>query len=127
MEHVDMVGGKNASLGEMIGKLGEVGVRVPGGSATPRQAYPDFLASAGLDRRIDEQLRDLDVDDIESLTAAGRAIRGWIVETPLPERLRDELRTAWEAMSDGRDIRVAVRSSATAEYLPAASVAAQDG
>ncbi|HLT91591.1 MAG TPA: phosphoenolpyruvate synthase [Woeseiaceae bacterium] len=125
MEHVDMVGGKNASLGEMIGKLGEVGVRVPGGFATTAQAYRDFLASAGLDRRIDEQLRDLDVDDIESLTAAGRAIRGWIVETPLPERLRDELRTAWEAMSDGRDIRVAVRSSATAEDLPDASFAGQ--
>src|SRR5690606_523746 len=125
MGDVDKVGGKNASLGEMIGKLGEVGVLVPGGFATTARVYRDFLASGGLDRRIDEVLRDLDLDDIQALAAAGRTIRGWIVDTPLPQRLRDEIEAAWDAMSGGRDIRVAVRSSATAEDLPDASFAGQ--
>ncbi|HEX7062720.1 MAG TPA: phosphoenolpyruvate synthase [Woeseiaceae bacterium] len=125
MQDVDKVGGKNASLGEMIGNLADLGVAVPGGFATTAEAYRDFLKSGGLDRRIDEALRDLDVDDIEALAAAGSTIRGWIIETPLPDRLRDELSSAWEAMRNGRDIRVAVRSSATAEDLPDASFAGQ--
>ncbi len=125
MQDVDKVGGKNASLGEMIGNLAELGVAVPGGFATTAEAYRDFLKTGELDRRIDEVLRDLDVDDIEALATAGRTIREWIVDTPLPDRLRDEIGSAWEAMSDGRDIRVAVRSSATAEDLPDASFAGQ--
>jgi pyruvate,water dikinase len=125
MQDVDKVGGKNASLGEMIGNLADLGVAVPGGFATTAEAYRDFLKSGGLDRRIDEALRELDVDDIEALATAGSTIRGWIIETPLPDRLRDELSSAWEAMRNGRDIRVAVRSSATAEDLPDASFAGQ--
>jgi pyruvate, water dikinase len=125
MEHVDIVGGKNASLGEMIGKLGEVGVSVPGGFATTSAAYRDFLKSDGLDERIRDRLLHLDVDDIAALTDAGRTIREWIAGTSLPDRLRQEIEIAWAAMCDGRDIRVAVRSSATAEDLPDASFAGQ--
>ncbi|HET6629999.1 MAG TPA: phosphoenolpyruvate synthase [Woeseiaceae bacterium] len=125
MENVDIVGGKNASLGEMIGKLSEVGVLVPGGFATTSAAYREFLKSDGLDERIRERLQDLDVDDIEGLTNAGRSIRGWIGETALPARLREGIERAWEEMAAGRDICVAVRSSATAEDLPDASFAGQ--
>ncbi len=125
MDNVDIVGGKNASLGEMIGKLAEVGVLVPGGFATTSAAYREFLRSDGLDERIRERLQDLDVDDIEALTNAGRSIRGWITETALPARLRSDIESAWEEMCGGRDIRVAVRSSATAEDLPDASFAGQ--
>ncbi|HEX2138431.1 MAG TPA: phosphoenolpyruvate synthase [Woeseiaceae bacterium] len=125
MENVDIVGGKNASLGEMIGKLGEVGVLVPGGFATTSAAYREFLKSDELDERIRKRLQDLDVDDIEALTNAGRSIRGWIAETALPARLRQDIERAWEEMCGGGDICVAVRSSATAEDLPDASFAGQ--
>jgi pyruvate, water dikinase len=125
MEDVDKVGGKNASLGEMIGKLGELGVQVPGGFATTSAAYRDFLRNDSLDRRIRDKLDKLDVDDIHALSEAGRAIRGWIAETPLPDRLMRDIKQAWKKMSDGRAIRVAVRSSATAEDLPDASFAGQ--
>jgi pyruvate,water dikinase len=125
MNDVDTVGGKNASLGEMIGSLSGLGVTVPGGFATTAEAYRSFLAADGLDQRINKVLDDLDVDDIDALTKAGAEIRQWILATPLPERLMDEIRSAWEEMSDGKDISVAVRSSATAEDLPDASFAGQ--
>ena len=125
MNDVERVGGKNASLGEMISNLGELGVTVPGGFATTSTAYRDFLAADGLDTRIHSLLNDLDVDDIEALTTAGRQIREWILNTPLPERLMSDIRGAWEEMSGGNDIAVAVRSSATAEDLPDASFAGQ--
>ena len=125
MEDVEIVGGKNASLGEMIANLSEAGVAVPGGFATTASAYRDFLRNDGLDERIRDKLADLDVDDIAALSEAGTTIRRWIAETPLPDRLMKGVRSAWEDMSGGRDIRVAVRSSATAEDLPDASFAGQ--
>jgi pyruvate,water dikinase len=125
MEDIELVGGKNASLGEMIGKLGKLGVSVPGGFATTATAYRDFLKNDSLDERIRAGLANFDVDDIPSLTNAGRTIRNWIAETPLPDRLMSDIETAWKKMSNGKDIRVAVRSSATAEDLPDASFAGQ--
>ena len=125
MNDVERVGGKNASLGEMISNLSELGVTVPGGFATTASAYRDFLAADGLDSRIHALLDDLDVDDIDALTSAGRQIREWILDTPLPERLMQDIRSAWEEMSGGKDLAVAVRSSATAEDLPDASFAGQ--
>jgi pyruvate,water dikinase len=125
MDDVDVVGGKNASLGEMIRNLRDAGVDVPGGFATTAAAYRAFLATDGLDERIGEVLDRLDVDDIDALTTAGRSIRGWIMDTPLPDRLRAEIGHAWDEMSGGADIAVAVRSSATAEDLPDASFAGQ--
>jgi len=125
MGDVDRVGGKNASLGEMIANLAAAGVTVPGGFATTAQAYRDFLRHEGLADRINQRLDTLDVDDIKDLTAAGSDIRQWIMDTPLPPRLRDDIATAWQEMTGGRDIAVAVRSSATAEDLPDASFAGQ--
>ncbi|MGI9234899.1 MAG: phosphoenolpyruvate synthase [Woeseiaceae bacterium] len=125
MEDVEIVGGKNASLGEMISNLSGLGVSVPGGFATTSAAYREFLSNGGLDKKINTLLDDLDVDDIRALTEAGSRIRGWILETPLPDRLMDLVRAAWDEMSDGKDIAVAVRSSATAEDLPDASFAGQ--
>ena len=125
MNDVEIVGGKNASLGEMISNLSGLGVAVPGGFATTAAAYRDFLGDSGLDKRIEALLADLDVDDIGALTDAGKTIRNWILETPLPDRLMDAMRTAWDEMSGGQDITVAVRSSATAEDLPDASFAGQ--
>jgi pyruvate,water dikinase len=125
MNDVEIVGGKNASLGEMISNLGNLGVSVPGGFATTADAYRAFLGTDGLDARITAVLDNLDVDDIGALKDAGRSIRQWILDTPLPSRLRDEIDTAWAAMSGGEDIAVAVRSSATAEDLPDASFAGQ--
>ena len=125
MTDVELVGGKNASLGEMISNLGSLGVDVPGGFATTAAAYREFLATGGLDRRINELLDDLDVNDIDALTDAGRKIRGWVMDTPLPGPLRSAIETAWREMAAGRDISVAVRSSATAEDLPDASFAGQ--
>ncbi|MDH3350558.1 MAG: phosphoenolpyruvate synthase [Gammaproteobacteria bacterium] len=125
MHDVEIVGGKNASLGEMISNLSNLGVTVPGGFATTSAAYRAFLATDGLEKRISGVLHHLDVDDIAALTTAGKSIRSWIMSTPLPERLRDDIETAWSEMADGRDIAVAVRSSATAEDLPDASFAGQ--
>ena len=125
MKDVEIVGGKNASLGEMIGNLSGLGVTVPGGFATTSAAYRAFLSAAGLDQRISALLDTLDVDDIGALKTAGQSIRSWILDTPLPTRLREELDTAWAEMSGGNDISVAVRSSATAEDLPDASFAGQ--
>ncbi|MGB5333558.1 MAG: phosphoenolpyruvate synthase [Woeseiaceae bacterium] len=125
MDDVEIVGGKNASLGEMISNLSSLGVTVPGGFATTSAAYRDFLATGGLDQKITGILNSLDVDDIGALTGAGSSIRRWIMETPLPDRLMDVVRSSWDEMSGGKDIAVAVRSSATAEDLPDASFAGQ--
>lgn len=125
MQDVETVGGKNASLGEMIANLSNLGVDVPGGFATTSAAYREFLATDGLDARINALLSDLVVDNIAALTAAGKTIRDWIIDTNLPDKLMVDVRTAWDEMSAGRDITVAVRSSATAEDLPDASFAGQ--
>jgi pyruvate,water dikinase len=125
MDDVEIVGGKNASLGEMIRNLGGLGVQVPGGFATTSAAYRDFLETDKLGERIHATLKDLDVDNIDTLNEAGHAIRNWITGTELPKRLMDEISTAWNDMAAGRDIAVAVRSSATAEDLPDASFAGQ--
>ncbi len=127
MADVGRVGGKNASLGEMIGALAGAGVRVPGGFATTAEAYREFLHHEGLGERIRERLAELNVDDVTALTEAGTAIRRWIVETPFPERLHREITEAYQGMLQrhGPDLAVAVRSSATAEDLPDASFAGQ--
>ena len=125
MQDIETVGGKNASLGEMISNLGNLGVNVPGGFATTVAAYKDFLSTEGLDERIHSLLDKLDVDDIDALTSAGEEIRAWITSTELPKQLIEEIADAWQTMSEGRDISVAVRSSATAEDLPEASFAGQ--
>jgi len=122
---VELVGGKNASIGEMISALAQLGVSVPGGFATTAHAYRDFLAQDGLDERIRKSLAELDVEDIARLTAVGAEIRGWMLATPFPERLRRELVEAWRKMGAGPQFAVAVRSSATAEDLPEASFAGQ--
>lgn len=125
MNDVETVGGKNASLGEMIANLSSLGIAVPGGFATTAAAYREFLGVDGLDRKINGLLDGLDVDDIATLSSVGSQIRGWILETPLPQRLIDEVGIALTHMSNGEDIAVAVRSSATAEDLPDASFAGQ--
>ena len=125
MQDIEIVGGKNASLGEMIGNLSAVGVTVPGGFATTSAAYRDFLKVGDLTDRINDTLNGLNVDDIAALTEVGGSIRDWIADTPLPDRLIQDLSSSWEAMSKGKDIAVAVRSSATAEDLPDASFAGQ--
>ncbi len=125
MTDVDTVGGKNASLGEMISQLSDAGVRVPGGFATTAQAYRDFLAQTGLADRIADRLLTLDADDVRALADAGAQIRQWIVEAPLPEQLDAQIREAFAWLdSDGKG-SFAVRSSATAEDLPDASFAGQ--
>ncbi|MBE7422001.1 MAG: phosphoenolpyruvate synthase [Zoogloeaceae bacterium] len=127
MNDVEKVGGKNASLGEMISQLAHLGVRVPGGFATTAAAYRDFLKHQSLDRRINELLDSLDVDDVEALAATGAKIRGWIAEQPFPERLEKEISAHYHALAcNGKDdATFAVRSSATAEDLPDASFAGQ--
>lgn len=125
MQDVEVVGGKNASLGEMIGNLSNLGISVPGGFATTAAAYREFLSANGLEPQIAEQLDELDVDDIPALTAAGKFIRDAILQSPLPDSLMQQINAAWAEMSGGRDIAVAVRSSATAEDLPDASFAGQ--
>jgi pyruvate, water dikinase len=125
MNDVDRVGGKNASLGEMMSQLSKAGIRVPGGFATTAAAYRDFLAQGGLKDRIDARLKDLDADDVEALARCGADIRGWIVAAPLPKRLEGEVAAAYRALMQGGGASVAVRSSATAEDLPDASFAGQ--
>ena len=127
MADVDRVGGKNASLGEMIRHLDSAGVRVPRGFATTTLAFRDFLAHGGLDRRIEARLRGFDIDDIAALSRAGKEIRQWVVATPFPRRLEQGIASAYEDLMNGSDKArsVAVRSSATAEDLPQASFAGQ--
>ncbi|MDB6158528.1 MAG: ppsA [Gammaproteobacteria bacterium] len=125
MHDVETVGGKNASLGEMIGALANLGVRVPGGFATTAQAYREFLRQGGLDDRIRTELAALNVDDVSALAATGARIRGWIMSTQFPLDLQKAVTDELRRMSNGKEISVAVRSSATAEDLPEASFAGQ--
>ena len=128
MTDVESVGGKNASLGEMISQLTEKGVRVPTGFATTAEAYRTFLAHNCLSDRISQALAALDVNDVTELARVGKEIRQWILETPFPAELDADIETAWNKMvaDAGSDqISVAVRSSATAEDLPDASFAGQ--
>ncbi|AZE95939.1 Phosphoenolpyruvate synthase [Pseudomonas orientalis] len=123
---VEHVGGKNASLGEMISNLAGAGVSVPGGFATTAQAYRDFLELSGLNAQIHAALDALDVDDVNALAKTGAQIRQWIMDAEFPEKLNEEIRTAFATLSAGNpDMAVAVRSSATAEDLPDASFAGQ--
>jgi pyruvate,water dikinase len=121
------VGGKNASLGEMIGHLSEAGVDVPGGFATTASAFRGFLGEAGLASRINARLDALDVDDVAALVEAGREIRRWVLDAPLPAALESAIRDGYARMcaEAGVELAVAVRSSATAEDLPDASFAGQ--
>jgi len=120
------VGGKNASLGEMISNLAGAGVSVPGGFATTAQAYRDFMELSGLNEQIHALLDALDVDDVNALAKAGAQIRGWVMEAEFPPKLDADIRTAFAEMAGGNDhMAVAVRSSATAEDLPDASFAGQ--
>ncbi|MCP9759306.1 phosphoenolpyruvate synthase [Aquitalea sp. S1-19] len=128
MTDVEQVGGKNASLGEMISQLAGSGVRVPGGFATTADAYRVFLNHNGLADRINAKLNQLDIDDVSELARVGKEIRQWIIDTPFPEKLDADIKEAWDQMvadAGGADISVAVRSSATAEDLPDASFAGQ--
>jgi pyruvate,water dikinase len=122
---VASVGGKNSSLGEMLRSLSQLGVDVPDGFATTADAFRDFVGQQGLSSRIEAALAGLDVGDIEALAAAGAKIRAAILETPLQPAFRDAVVAALAEMSGGREIAVAVRSSATAEDLPEASFAGQ--
>jgi pyruvate,water dikinase len=132
MADVEAVGGKNASLGEMISQLAGAGVRVPGGFATTTQAFRDFLSHAvhggvPLGERIAQRLEQLDTDDVRALAAAGADIRQWIVETPFQAALEEDIRSSYERLVAGSaaEVSFAVRSSATAEDLPDASFAGQ--
>ncbi len=127
MTDVGDVGGKNASLGEMISQLAASGVRVPGGFATTAAAYREFLAHQGLAGRINAALDSLDVDNVDALLKTGAQIRQWVVETPFPAALEAEIKAQYEALIavSGPDATFAVRSSATAEDLPDASFAGQ--
>ena len=126
MNDVDRVGGKNASLGEMISGLYNQGVQVPDGFATTADAYREFIAHQGLDSRINEALNSLDVNDIKALTATGAEIRQWVLDTPFPDALDNALEQAFKELQQGnQELSVAVRSSATAEDLPDASFAGQ--
>ncbi len=127
MTDVGTVGGKNASLGEMISQLAKLGVRVPGGFATTAAAYREFLAQDGVDKRIQTMLAALNTNDVTALANTGKKIRKLILDASMPARLESEIRLAYDKMvaSEGSDISWAVRSSATAEDLPDASFAGQ--
>ena len=128
MSDLGKVGGKNASLGEMIGNLSKLGVSVPGGFATTADAFQAYLEKSGLARRIQDRLEHLDVDNVDELVKGGKEIRGWIVDTALPAELEQAIRDAYIKLckdAGAADIAVAVRSSATAEDLPDASFAGQ--
>ncbi len=127
MGDLEKVGGKNSSLGEMIGNLSELGVKVPGGFATTADAFREFLDQSGLAKRIQDTLATLDEEDTRALAATGQQIRQWIMDTPLQPALETAIRDAWGTMQSryGDTLAVAVRSSATAEDLPDASFAGQ--
>lgn len=128
LKDLNLVGGKNASLGEMIHHLTDAGVKVPGGFATTAQAFRDFLEQQGLDKKIYALLASLDIDDVQSLATAGALIRQWIIDTPFQASFVASIQKAYETMAHdlGRtNFSVAVRSSATAEDLPEASFAGQ--
>lgn len=126
MNDVPLVGGKNASLGEMISNLGNLGVSVPGGFATTSPAFDQFLNEAGLTEKIQQALTELDSDDVNALARTGKEIRQWITDSPLPSKFEADINSAYDAMSvNGKPATVAVRSSATAEDMPDASFAGQ--
>ncbi|WP_031364024.1 phosphoenolpyruvate synthase [Caballeronia sordidicola] len=127
MTDVDIVGGKNASLGEMISQLAEAGVQVPTGFATTAQAFRDFLHHNNLTERIAKRLELFDVDDVKALAEAGKEIRQWIIDAPMQPRLEELIRKGFDTLQNGspEELSFAVRSSATAEDLPDASFAGQ--
>ncbi|MFB1114723.1 phosphoenolpyruvate synthase [Dickeya dadantii] len=126
MHDVERVGGKNASLGEMITNLSELGVSVPNGFATTAQAFNDFLNQSGINQRIYELLDHTDADDVNQLAKAGAQIRQWVIDTPFQPELEQAIRDAYQQLADGEpDASFAVRSSATAEDMPDASFAGQ--
>jgi pyruvate,water dikinase len=127
LRDLEQVGGKNASLGEMIGALSAAGIRVPGGFATTADAYREFLAAGGLDERIAKRIAALDPGDVRALAACGAEIRSWILQAPFPAELDREIRSHYQELETqcGSEISFAVRSSATAEDLPDASFAGQ--
>lgn len=127
MEDVGRVGGKNASLGEMLQNLAPLGVDVPGGFATTADAYREFLLHDGLQSKINDRLRELDVDDVTALQKTGQEIRDWIMTIPYPEAMEKAIDEAFAALEKeyGPEASFAVRSSATAEDLPDASFAGQ--
>ena len=124
MTDLGKVGGKNASLGEMIGNLSQLGVSVPGGFATTADAFQEYLEKSGLAKRIVERLATLDVDDVDALVAGGKEIRGWIVDTALPADLENAIREAYVKLckdAGSNDIAVAVRSSSVYSSTDAAT------
>src|SRR5213592_4362006 len=126
MGDTERVGGKNASLGEMIVQLSKVGIRVPGGFDTTAEAFRELLAAGGLAARIEARMKGLDADDVEALGRCGAEIRGWIEATPFPKQLEAEIAQGFRELTGGDDdVSFAVRSSATAEDLPDASFAGQ--
>ena len=127
MTDVNEVGGKNASLGEMISQLAQSGVRVPGGFATTAFAFREFLKHNNLEERIEAVLRKLDIEDVNALAQSGKQIRQWVIDAPFQPELNEAIATAYRQMlaEAGSPITVAVRSSATAEDLPDASFAGQ--
>lgn len=126
MTDVDRVGGKNASLGELLSQLTSAGIRVPDGFATTAEAFRLFLKEGGLEDRISERLKGLDIEDVKALAQAGAEIRKWIEEASFPAELEKEIREFYDWLKgDAEEISVAVRSSATAEDLPDASFAGQ--
>ncbi|WP_275540742.1 phosphoenolpyruvate synthase [Pseudidiomarina homiensis] len=126
MNDVGRVGGKNASLGEMISNLAGAGVEVPNGFATTAEAFNEFLEQSGVNERIHSLLDDLDTNDVKALAEAGQKIRQWVIETPFQPALDKAIREAYEALSGGNsEVSFAVRSSATAEDMPDASFAGQ--
>ncbi|WP_026350128.1 phosphoenolpyruvate synthase [Bordetella sp. FB-8] len=125
MTDVDSVGGKNASLGEMISQLSGAGVRVPGGFATTAEAFRDFLQASGLDQRIAERLSTLNPEDVRELATVGAQIRQWVVEAPFSPEFEKAIRDAFAKLDADGQGSFAVRSSATAEDLPDASFAGQ--
>jgi pyruvate, water dikinase len=127
MTDVEAVGGKNASLGEMLSQLSNAGIRVPDGFATTADAFRAFIDGGGLRQRIADTLDRLDVDDVRALAATGAEIRSWLVDTPFPRQLEDQVRSSFQGLekSSSSEMSFAVRSSATAEDLPDASFAGQ--
>ncbi|MDR1848424.1 MAG: phosphoenolpyruvate synthase [Zoogloeaceae bacterium] len=127
MQDVDKVGGKNASLGEMISQLADSNVRVPGGFATTAEAFRDFLSQSELDKKIADALEHLDVEDVNALARVGREVRQWIVDTPFPLELTAAITEQYQRLTADAsgEASFAVRSSATAEDLPDASFAGQ--
>ena len=127
MTDLENVGGKNASLGEMIHALSEAGIRVPGGFATTADAYREFLSGTGLDQRIRKRLESLDSSDVEALAECGKEVRSWIERAPFPSSIEIDIRSFYQTLTEqnSSEISFAIRSSATAEDLPDASFAGQ--